>query len=136
MPKLTITCQSFHPLRRNTLYGFAEILIRDMHLSVKDVAVHEKNGKRWAQLPSKPLIGKDGVALKDETSGKTRYASLMQFTNREIADAFSNAVVRAVLEHEPGAFDSDASTSARPQTAGTSKRVAFDDEVPFAAEWR
>jgi hypothetical protein len=105
MAKMTLTCESFKPLRRNTLYGFAEILIGELRLTVKDVAIHEKNGRSWAQLPSKPLISKDGVALKDETTGKVRYVPIMQFTGREVADAFSEAVIKAVLEVSPDAFD-------------------------------
>jgi hypothetical protein len=36
--KLTVTCESFHPLLRNTLRGFAEILIAELRLKIRDIA--------------------------------------------------------------------------------------------------
>jgi len=49
--KRSITCTEFRPLKRNTLHGFA--LIAELKLEIKDVAVHEKAGRWWAQLPAK-----------------------------------------------------------------------------------
>jgi hypothetical protein len=54
MSKLTIKFEGFKPFRKNTLFGFAEILITEIGLRIKDVTVLEKNGKRWAGLPAKP----------------------------------------------------------------------------------
>jgi hypothetical protein len=51
--KLTVTCESFRPLVRNTLRGFAEITIAELRLKVHDIAIHEKGEARWAQLPSR-----------------------------------------------------------------------------------
>ena len=48
MSKMTLTCKSFRPFQRNTLFGFAEILVEEIGLRIKDVTVFEKNGKRWA----------------------------------------------------------------------------------------
>ena len=90
---------------RNTLRGFCEIEFRDLNLCVKDVAIHEKNGSRWAQLPAKPMIDKDGNAIKD--AGKIKYASIMDFGGREQRDAFSTAVVKAVLAVNSDVFEAD-----------------------------
>jgi hypothetical protein len=56
------------PLERNSLNGFATVRIKELRLTIKDVAVHESHGKLWAALPSKPQI-KDGQ-LVTNTSGK------------------------------------------------------------------
>jgi hypothetical protein len=101
--KLTVTCESFRPLVRNTLRGFAEITIAELRLKVRDIAIHEKGEARWAQLPSKAQI-KDGALVKDVT-GKVQYIHVMDFDSREVRDAFSRAVVQAVLERQPEAFD-------------------------------
>jgi hypothetical protein len=123
MSKLTITCESFRPYRRNTLHGFCEILISELRLRIRDVALHQKGSARWAALPSKPQL-KDGVQIKDET-GKAQYTNIMEFTGREVRDAFSAAVVRAVLEREPSAFDDE-------QPAQSSKQSApLEDPIPF-----
>jgi hypothetical protein len=103
--KLTVICESFHPLIRNSLRGFAEITIAEMRLTIRDVAVHQKGDARWAQLPAKPQV-KDGVLIRDAT-GKIQYVHIMDFDGREVRDAFSRAVVQAVLERAPDAFDAE-----------------------------
>ena len=103
--ELTLTCVDFRPLHRNALYGLATIRISELKLELKDVAVHQKNAKRWAQLPSKPVI-KDGTVVKGD-DGKITYLPIMSFTNRAVADAFSAAVIEAVLESFPEAFDAE-----------------------------
>jgi hypothetical protein len=104
--KLTVTCESFHPLARNTLRGFAEISIAEMRLTIRDVAIHQKGASRWAQLPAKPQI-KDGALVKDPGSGKIQYTPVMEFDSRAVRDAFSIAVIAAVLERAPEAFALD-----------------------------
>ena len=100
--KLTITCSEFRPLHRNTLRGFAEIEIAELQLTIKDVAIHVRDGARWAQLPAKPQV-RDGALVRD-ADGKIAYAHIMDFASRAVRDAFSAAVIRAVLEHAPDAF--------------------------------
>jgi hypothetical protein len=102
MSKLTVVCEDFRPFARNTLVGFAQVRIKDMALVVKDIALHQKNAARWAALPAKPML-KDGAIVKD-TEGKGQYVSVMEFTSREARDAFSAAVIAAVLAHSPNAF--------------------------------
>ena len=103
MSKVTLKCESFRPLRRNTLCGFAEIVVVELRLRIKDVALHQKGNARWAQLPAKPQV-RDGVLIKD-AAGKIQYASIMEFASGEVREAFSRAVVEAVLEHTPTALD-------------------------------
>lgn len=104
--KLTVTCESFHPLVRNTLRGFAEISIAEMRLTIRDVAIHAKGDSRWAQLPAKPQI-KDGVLVKDPGTGKIQYTPVMEFDGRAVRDAFSRVVIDAVLERAPEAFNEE-----------------------------
>jgi hypothetical protein len=122
MAKLTIQCESFRPWRRNTLCGFAEIVIAELRLRIKDISLHQKGDSRWAQLPAKPQI-KDGTHVKD-ADGKSQYVNILEFTGREVRDAFSAAVVAAVLEHSPGAFDEEVAAN-RP--ADKPK----DESIPF-----
>ena len=39
-----------------------------MRLTIRDVAIHEKDEARWAQLPAKPQV-KDGALVKDADRG-------------------------------------------------------------------
>jgi hypothetical protein len=101
--KLTVTCAGWQPCRRNTLVGFASVGIAELRLLIRDLAVHEKGGKRWVGLPAKPQL-KDGELVRD-AAGKLQYAPIMQFGSRAVADAFSDRVIEAVLAYAPDAFD-------------------------------
>jgi hypothetical protein len=121
--KMTLACTGFTRMRRNTLIGFCEIKVAELQLVIKDIALHEKGKSRWAALPSKPMT-KGDVVLKGDDN-KIRYVPILQFANREVADAFSAAAIRAVLEHSPDAFD-DAPTETK-----ASRATELDDAIPF-----
>jgi hypothetical protein len=101
--KLTITCDSFRPLHRNTLRGFCQLTISELRLTIHDIAIHEKGESRWAQLPAKPQI-RDGELVRDD-AGKIQYWPVLEFTSRAVRDAFSERMIEALLEFAPGAFD-------------------------------
>ncbi len=107
MSKFTITCTDFRPLHRNMLLGFAQVSVSELKLTIRDIASHQQGEARWAQVPAKPQI-KDGALLKDAT-GKVQYVHIMDFETRAVRDAFSRAVVDAVLQRVPQAFDEDLS---------------------------
>jgi hypothetical protein len=100
-----------------------------LQLKIKDIALHEKNGGRWAALPAKPIL-KDGVQVKDD-AGKPQYVNIIEFTSRAVKEAFAAAVIAAVLEHTPGAFD----VADQPQQASGGGGF-HDDAIPFMPEWR
>jgi hypothetical protein len=104
--KLTVRVEAFTPHRKNTLYGFANIVIPELHLRVNDLPVHEKHGKRWASLPSKPMLDRTGAVRKDE-HGKPLYLPMLQFTDQATQAAFSQRVVASLLEFAPAAFDDE-----------------------------
>ena len=103
--KTSLICSDWRPLVRNTLRGFAAIEIWELRLKILDVAVHEKDGRRWAQLPAKPQI-RDGTLVYGE-DGKIQYLPVMSFESRAVADAFSAAIVKAVDEHAATAAPAD-----------------------------
>jgi hypothetical protein len=83
---------------------FATVAIDDLKLVIRDVAIHQKDGARWASLPARPQV-RDGELVKDPDTGKIAYVAVLEFTDLAVRDAFSMAVIRAVLEREPTAFD-------------------------------
>ena len=103
MSKFTVRIECFTPRCKNTLRGFAMIKIEEPHLFVHDVAVHTKNGQTWAQLPSRPWV-KDGHTVVDG-DGKPKFFPVLEFDNAAVRDAFSAAVIKALLEHEPRALE-------------------------------
>jgi hypothetical protein len=94
---MKMVCKRFSPMHRNTLFGFAEISIPEFDMVLKDVAVHQKNGSRWAQPPAKPQLNRDGAVIRNE-AGKIQYMPIVEFGSRASRDEFSQAVVRALLE--------------------------------------
>jgi hypothetical protein len=101
--KLSVTCADWRPLHRNTLRGFARVRIAELDLTIHDVAIHEKNGRAWAQMPAKPWI-RDGQLVADDT-GKVQYSPILEFNRREVREAFSQRVIAAVINFAPQALD-------------------------------
>lgn len=101
---MQISLTDWREMKRNSLRGFASVRIGG--LLVKDIAVHNSYGKRWAQLPAKPIIDRDGHAKKND-QGKTQYVPVLEWTRRELADDFSNSVVEAIEREHPGATEAD-----------------------------
>jgi hypothetical protein len=92
-------------VRQNTLYGFASVKVARINLRIDDVAIHQKGGSRWAALPSKPMVDRSGAVLRDQTTGKVKYSPILQWCDRRTSDAFSQAVVTALLAAHPDALD-------------------------------
>ncbi len=101
--KLSVTCESWKSLRRNTLLGFANVSIGELELKIADVAVHAKGDRRWAQLPARPWVKNGALVTGDD--GKVQYSPILEFARREVADAFSRAVIEAILRVDPHALE-------------------------------
>ena len=104
MAEMPISLLGWKSLKKNTLRGFATIRL-GAALSIKDVAVHAMNGKRWASLPAKPMISADGTTKKND-AGKIQYVPILEWLDRDTADRFSNGVIAAVEREHPGETDS------------------------------
>ena len=104
--KLTVEIESFKPLKSNTLHGFCDIVVPELHLRIHDITIHEKNGKRWIGLPAKPQLTREGVARRDERD-KILYTPVLEFSDAATRTAFSARVIAALMEFEPGAFDGE-----------------------------
>jgi hypothetical protein len=100
--KLRIVCVDWKPLNRNTLRGFATVEIVEFQLQISDVAVHAKGDRTWAALPSRAWI-RDGALVLDD-SGKPQYSPIFTFTRNAVRDAFSCAVIAAVVRFDPHAL--------------------------------
>jgi hypothetical protein len=100
--KLTVICTSWRPLRRHSLMGFARIRIAEFAFTINDIAIHESHGKLWAAPPSKPWIKDNKLVLGDD--GRPQYSPIFEFDRRDVSDAFSRAVVDAVVRFDPRAL--------------------------------
>jgi hypothetical protein len=100
--KLTIECTGFHSIGRGSLRGFATVVVKELRLQIHDVAIHERDGGRWAQLPGKPQL-RDGELVRDG-QGKPQYLRVLEFTDSATGRAFSKRVIEALEAFEPDAF--------------------------------
>lgn len=57
---MTIRVIDFRKFEKNTLKGFTDVQLQDLKIEIRDVALHELDGKRWIQLPAKPFTKPDG----------------------------------------------------------------------------
>ena len=92
-----VICIEWRPVNRNTLRGFAKIKVPAWHLVMDGVAVHERDGRSWAQLPARPQIDKEtGQVIRE--GDKIAYAKVLEFTDKQVANRFSDAVVAAIKD--------------------------------------
>jgi hypothetical protein len=77
------------------LQGFCRVKVSSWHLTIDGVAVHSKDGRRWAQLPARPQLNANRE-LERDADGKIKYSRLLWFDDRELADRFSAAVLEAL----------------------------------------
>jgi hypothetical protein len=94
----------WRPLRRNSLLGFAKIELPS-GMIIADVTILTGARGPWASPPAKPLIDRDGAVMKDATTGKVRYAPIIEFTSKEIRDRWSAAVIEAMRAAHPEIFE-------------------------------
>lgn len=93
----------WRPLHRNTLRGFARVAFPS-GLIVAEVAVHQAGSKVWAQPPGRPMLDRDGAALRAD-DGKIRYAPIVAFANHGTRAGWSRQVITALREAYPDALE-------------------------------
>jgi hypothetical protein len=94
-PNEKIVVLEWRPCERNTLRGFAKIKIPAWSLVIDGVAVHARDDRRWAQLPARPQIDKDGAVMRED-DGRIKYAKILEIDDKRKSWAFSDEVVAAV----------------------------------------
>ena len=98
-----VRIREWRPMQKGHLVGFAKVELSS-GLVLCDVTVLHGDRGHWASPPSKPMLDKSGVALKDPF-GKTKYAAVVEFIDKETRDRFSAAVIDALRAAHPEAFN-------------------------------
>jgi hypothetical protein len=100
-----ITISDWKPRQSGTLRGFCNVHLPS-GMILHEVAVHTRNGAWWASPASKPMVGKDGVVLRDD-AGKVRYSPIISFADKQTRDRLSRSVVDALRQAHPAVFAED-----------------------------
>lgn len=102
-----ITIADFKPRHSGTLRGFFTAHLTS-GIVIHELMLHERNGSWWLSFPSKPKLGTDGAALRDDR-GKVSYgAPLIEFTSRQAKDRFTAQVLEAPRAAQPELFAAEA----------------------------
>lgn len=88
-----IVCTRWRALERNTLKGFADLYIVKMRMTIRDCAMHEKNGKEWIQFPSKPKVREGALVMED---GRVSYEPPIIALDDEVRERFREAAIAAI----------------------------------------
>jgi hypothetical protein len=84
-----IEIEKYQAVNRGHLVGVVDLKIPKWCLSFKGVAVFEKAGGRWVNLPQKTFQGDDG---------KTKYVDTIEWTDKAVEGRFRDAVLTALVE--------------------------------------
>jgi hypothetical protein len=99
--KHAIVVETFNEVRRNTLRGFAKIVLPSGMILI-DVAIHVQADAAWAMPPSKAMLDRNGDTMRD--GPKVRYAPVIAFRSKELRDRFSAQVIEALRQSHPEAL--------------------------------
>jgi hypothetical protein len=82
----------------SSLLGFATVEAAS-GMTIHDVAIHQRDGTTWAQPPSKPRVGRDGVHMKKDNKGL--WDPVVSFASKATRDRWSDAVIAALHAAHP-----------------------------------
>ncbi|MEE3502640.1 hypothetical protein [Acidiphilium acidophilum] len=97
-----IKVDEWKPMHRNSMRGFMTATMPS-GMILHDIVIHGGETP-WAAPPSKPMVGRDGVAMKD-AAGKARYSPIISFTDKATREKWSSAMIAALLAAHPDALD-------------------------------
>ncbi len=83
-------CTKYKALRSGMLVASVSILVEKLSLQIHDIAIFEKDGRRWMSFPSKVY----------EKDGKKNYLAYIHFTDKKMDEKFKEAVLNCVKEYE------------------------------------
>jgi hypothetical protein len=90
------------PMAKGALRAFATVEL-PIRLKLIDCPVFVGSSGRWASLPSKPVLDRDGKQAKP--NGRPQFATVLEWRNRALSDRFSAAVVALIRAAHPDALE-------------------------------
>ena len=100
---LPVIITEWRPMRKNSLLGFCSVRMPS-GMQIADNSVHQRDGKLWVSPPGKPQLDRDGVAIRDATTGRIKYGPIVTFETKAIGDRFSSQVIAALRRGFPDAL--------------------------------
>jgi hypothetical protein len=91
-----ITATDWRAVTKNSLQGFCVLELSPSGLVLRDCALHERDGRRWISLPSKPQIDAEGRQRKDSNSGKPLWSPVVEIRGKDQRERFQRAALLAI----------------------------------------
>ena len=84
---MKITCEKFREHQKNSLEGFADLVIEDIGLRLHDCTLHRSGDSEWISPPARPY---------EDEEGTKRWARLIDFRTRTAFYEFQEAAKEAI----------------------------------------
>ncbi len=81
----------FRPFSKNTLQGFLTVRVPS-GWEIRDITMHEKNGRRWISMPARPFKKEDGTES---------WMPVIKLPDPKRWEAFQAAVLKAMEDYRP-----------------------------------
>lgn len=99
-PEPPMRCESWKPVRKGTLQGFADLVLPRAGLRLLGCNLHERDGSSWVNPPAREL--------RDAAGNRTGWTPVVEFTSQDARRAWSAAAVEAIIEYRRRHPEADA----------------------------
>ena len=89
-PPSGLVCVGWKTVRKNSLRGFADLLLPKAGLVLLECSLHEKDGSAWVNPPAKEI--------RDASGARAGWKDCVAFQDKAARRAWSDAAVAAVQE--------------------------------------
>ena len=86
---MELIVSNFREYRKNTLLAFFDVKLAHLGLEIRGCCLHEKDGRQWVQLPSKPYEKEDG---------SKGWQYILDFYDRDKREAFQRDVLNTIRD--------------------------------------
>ena len=84
---MTIECIKYVSVNKGSLLGYADFYVQKTGLEIIGCQLHQKEGRRWINMPSKEYTN---------DQGEKKYAPCVRYRERAHMDAFSELCKKAI----------------------------------------
>ena len=91
-----ITASDWREVVKNSLQGFCVLTLSPSGIVLRDCALHERDGKRWISLPSRPQLDSEGRHRKDPVTGKALWLPVVEIKGKAEREKFQAAALAAI----------------------------------------
>lgn len=84
---MSVEIMNLKQVSKGVLICFADIYIPKLGLEIYGCSLCQKNGKKWLNMPQREYTNAEG---------EKKYLSIVRYREREVQDAFGEAVIKAI----------------------------------------